>query len=318
MSVTLESSLLGVDNATRYEACHAVLSTAELLEAIILSVPGVKIYELQHVSTEWRAAIAPSPRIQVRMFRHKGTKPDSWRLHGRSEDIQSCLEDPGSAGRGFEFGPAMPPMLSPGFFGKYLKPFVPAKVCPLFLEDHVNLSRVLRIETWNPTRPSKLMRLSLAEVAGPSGLWKGMQLTDPPCAGAYVMAKFDFDTKPLRTGWARFTVREPQGLTIGAVRNAIAKQAANYIHIYSEHELGESIAHDSSINCEKALLEKRAGHIIKVTFTEVSVVFEDVVPVTDQEVEEVEQRRKPAGEQSTVDEHDHGEADKADESVWSD
>ena len=53
-----------------YTACQTVFGTAELVEQILAHLPAKQLFVDQRVCKTFANAIAASPAIQVKMFRH--------------------------------------------------------------------------------------------------------------------------------------------------------------------------------------------------------------------------------------------------------
>lgn len=193
-----------------YEACDKVLDTAELLEAIILCLPAIKIFGVRRVSKTWLAAILASKNIQRKAFLLPIPVEEQWVFRatadppainqdrrprknaaasGSPPDNELIVAPRGELDDGrFEMNGVLKEFAS--------GPITPATLCPLMKPPDSSLDVARR--SWGVDGRDEVY-LPGREFMSRAGSWQATLLSNPPCKAAYLSAELIADVDPPKT-----------------------------------------------------------------------------------------------------------------------
>lgn len=273
-----------IASATSYAACHAVFNTTELLEAIIVCLPPIKIFEVRRVCSAWLNTIGSSIQIQQKAFLSPLSRSAPW----------ICRADVNLAAGLFDtMYSNMEIILAPtGDFEKrevidgIVKDYCsmrmrPAVLCPLS-EASVTAQGVGERLVKNVSDEWRTLRV--AEFMQQPGSWQDMLLTNPPCDFVQLVPTVVHDTTPEKTITASMWMTDNKGLTVGDIVKDM--MSIRVLHGEIETKGGETEYIDGqikSINDILADLGTASSEEVKIKSIEVDVEFKGMVLPTEEE-----------------------------------
>ena len=254
------------------EACHTVLGTAELLEAILLEVPPLDLFIIQRVSAEWQDAIAASMKIQQRMFLRPIEEKERWFLQGRLLDRNgghkhrplTCAELRIIPTSELASNVSSSSITSSAggqhvFKRIYRQDFTPAKTCPLLSKHGDDLGLAVRLhEGALESGPV----IDVEDLIKHPGSWKKMYLTNPPCKTATLQTEIYFPCLPCSTLETSTEVRKDVGLTLGDLLYSVLHGVQDDLCVLGEEEMDEGISDPDEpiIQCNITVADALSKH----------------------------------------------------------
>lgn len=210
--------LMGLD-ATR----RTVFNTAELLENILLFLPGRSVYSACRVSQQWNALVRTSIAIQQKLLIKPSTPKQAWQVINLDWSVVPAETPPLLD---FDTG-TKTPVANPVI----INPLLAASYEPLCLTN-------LWPECWDAAKltisDKAMKKMNLGRPARSSLL---SQLTDPPCQKVVIERRWQSKEKvepggrEIRgTGYMRWTVQKSaeDGVTFGDLFHALQSRGSNY------------------------------------------------------------------------------------------
>lgn len=204
---------------------NAVLSTVELLEAIILCLPVRNIFTIQAVSQQFRDVIASSTQIQNKLFLRSCVPKELW-------DLCSVLGQPTPL-RHMDSSLKFLPH-SDANTNKVGNPIMPAALCPIahsasFTSDMKAIANRFRHLKNDPAY------LDFMNLNTRHGSWRQMYLTDPPCKAVRITnAQAEISSNPCRVAYLdSFRISRAGGITMGDIVDAICAKKVDDLSTYS-------------------------------------------------------------------------------------
>ena len=211
-------------------ARQAVLSTTELLEAIIVCLPYKQVFTVQRVCRRFRECVSSSTQIQQKLFLRPYVQKESW-----------MLRPPGLEGtaplihiREYELVPAtadVTHVVSPGII-------LPTMLSPLATVRYRTAKASTRQYRW----AGEILELDMKSLVREPGSWQAIYLTDPPCTTSRFSLSFGTNGTRLKQvhGSGCGEMESKNGITLGDLYEAAIKA-----------RLDSVFPRDSSVNFKK-------------------------------------------------------------------
>lgn len=212
-----------------------VLATVELLENIIVQIPGPDIFVVNRVSRHFRDTIVGSSKIQEKLFNRSHTSRQLWYLCSISTPPRpSPRDDKGLYWRSYD--PAN---------GDAVGEFVPVRLCgfltvPAPLQGQPDTTPHLKV-----IKTAKLRCTEFDEAKRAQGVWRDVQLTDPPCNEVFlnnVSLRITARSPQRIASLDRVRLVVPGGITLGDVVDKACTTSTSLVTI-SETLQGERRDH---------------------------------------------------------------------------
>lgn len=287
------------DTSNTNAACHAVLKTTELLEAILLCLPSVNVFGVRRVSTKWLDTITSSTLIQQKTFLAAVPEGDRWIMRATANLAADVCDTRYS---NFEL------VIAPtgdyerlhyvdGVAKEYCSlHLIPADMCPLLKFEEKNMGVGERILQLSGDEYGVLQSPGITDS---EGSWTKMFLTNPPCASVKHTTRIVLDTSPPTKITACLLVMNGDGFTLGEVVEDAMSVKAAAMSITNEVIEGEEQqevrdaerkieSQTKSLNDLIADLEASSGKTVRVKSRKIVVELKQMVTPTTKENELVQ------------------------------
>lgn len=196
-------------------AQSAVFNTTELFENILIQLPWKQLFPVQRVCRKFRNVISGSVRLQQRVFLRSCVPVESWTLRSKRPMTATLAATLALPHHEFEFVP------STNTTTNAIEKLKPVELCPLATVVDGQISAAHRLALG-----SEACEIQLVDLYSRPGSWRNILLTDPPCQEITVDTSIEFllqdECFEIET-----QVRDDQGVTIGAVFDALLKDTPN-------------------------------------------------------------------------------------------
>lgn len=220
-STTTSTSSGITPEITTASAAEKVFNTFELLEAVTVHLPAREIFAIQSVSHCFRSVIASSLPIHKRLFIRTCASKELWDL---------CSTSP---------SPRPSPDCDDHIYWQPHHPtnrdcigqqFVPTRLCP-FLKVPQKHWADLSLRT-SAFRRAMLRWTVTGKAARAQGLWRDVQLTDPPCEEVtqyHVSSRITAHSVRRDASFGRAKLEVQGGITLGDVVDAACTTPASLV-----------------------------------------------------------------------------------------